>query len=66
MSQRLIDEYLRPGVRAHLMGVGGVSMEPLAEVLNGMGLRVSGSDVRDSEAVARLRGLGVQVYIGRP
>ena len=64
MSQRLINEYLRPGVRAHLMGVGGVSMEPLAEVLNGMGLRVSGSDVRDSEAVARLRGLGVRVYIG--
>ena len=35
-------EYLRPGVRVHLSGIGGVSMCPLAEVLLGMGLRVRG------------------------
>ena len=33
-----IQEYIRPGMRAHLVGVGGVSMCPLAEVLLGMGL----------------------------
>ena len=38
-------EYLRPGVRVHLSGIGGVSMCPLAEVLLGMGLRVQGSDM---------------------
>ena len=64
MSQRHIDEYLRPGVRAHLMGIGGVSMEPLAEVLTGMGVKVSGSDMQDSQAVERLRSLGIQVFIG--
>ena len=30
------DKYLVPGARGHLIGVGGVSMSPLAEVLSGM------------------------------
>lgn len=34
-----IRDYLTPGKRAHLVGIGGVSMCPLAEVLQGMGLR---------------------------
>ena len=34
-----IKTFLKPGVRAHLAGIGGVSMCPLAEVLLGMGLR---------------------------
>ena len=37
-----ISEYIRPGKRAHLVGIGGVSMCPLAEVLRGMGLEVQG------------------------
>ena len=44
-------EYLRPGVRVHLAGIGGVSMCPLAEVLHGMGLCVQGSDMTESETV---------------
>ena len=64
MAQGRIEEYLRPGVRAHLMGIGGVSMEPLAEVLLGMGVKVSGSDMQESEAVDCLRELGVRVFIG--
>ena len=31
-----IHTYLKPGVRVHLAGIGGVSMCPLAEVLRGM------------------------------
>ena len=34
-------DYLRPGMRGHLIGIGGVSMAPLAEVLAGMGLVLS-------------------------
>ena len=64
MPQGHIDEYLRPGARAHLMGIGGVSMEPLAEVLLGMGVKVSGSDMQESEAVDCLRALGIPVAIG--
>ena len=59
-----ISDYLRPGKRAHLAGIGGVSMSPLAEVLHGMGLEVQGSDMNESPAVERLRTLGIPVAIG--
>ena len=45
-----IKTFLKPGVRAHLAGIGGVSMCPLAEVLLGMGLRVQGSDMTGPRA----------------
>ncbi len=47
-----IQTYIRPGVRAHLVGIGGVSMAPLAEVLHGRGVIVTGSDMHESAAVA--------------
>lgn len=59
-----ISTYLVPGKRAHLAGIGGVSMSPLAEVLHGMGVRVQGSDMSESPAVRRLRSLGIPVAIG--
>ena len=55
---------LKPGCRAHLVGIGGVSMAPLAEVLHGMGVIVSGSDMKESKTVEHLRALGIQVIIG--
>ncbi|MBO4916026.1 MAG: UDP-N-acetylmuramate--L-alanine ligase [Oscillospiraceae bacterium] len=55
---------LVPGKVAHLAGIGGVSMSPLAEVLHGMGLTVQGSDMRESPAVEHLRELGIRVSIG--
>ena len=42
---------LQPGKRVHLAGIGGVSMCALAEVLQGMGLVVQGSDMTDSDTV---------------
>ena len=59
-----ISEYLVPGKRAHLVGIGGVSMCPLAEVLRGQGLQVQGSDMNESDTVRHLRDLGVHVAIG--
>ena len=59
-----IHEYLKPGRRAHLVGVGGVSMSPLAEVLHGAGVIITGSDMQESRTVARLRSVGVHVVIG--
>lgn len=64
MEERDIREFLRPGAKAHLMGIGGVSMEPLAEVLHGAGIAVSGSDMRQSEATDQLQRLGIPVAIG--
>lgn len=57
-------EYLKPGVRVHLAGIGGVSMCPLAEVLAGMGLQVQGSDMSESDTVKHLRARGISVEIG--
>lgn len=59
-----IRQYLRPGVRVHMAGIGGVSMCALAEVLQGMGLRVQGSDMADSGTVKHLRSVGIPVAIG--
>ena len=50
-----ISDYLLPGKRAHLVGIGGVSMCPLAEVLAGKGILVQGSDMTESNAVKNLR-----------
>ncbi|MCD8375889.1 MAG: UDP-N-acetylmuramate--L-alanine ligase [Oscillospiraceae bacterium] len=59
-----MQSYLSPGRRAHLVGIGGVSMLSLAQVLAGMGLAVTGSDMQDSPSVARLRRQGIQVAVG--
>ncbi len=59
-----IRDFIRPGCRVHLCGIGGVSMSPLAEVLHTMGLQVHGSDMQESPTVVRLRSLGIQVAIG--
>ena len=59
-----VSSYLVPGKRAHLAGIGGVSMSPLAEVLHGMGVKVQGSDMNESPAVQHLRSLGIPVSIG--
>ena len=59
-----IHAYIRPGVRAHLVGIGGVSMSPLAEVLADMGMVITGSDMSESATVRRLRGLGITISVG--
>lgn len=58
------DVYMKPGKKGHLIGIGGVSMSPLAEVLAGMGLKICGSDMQESENVVRLRQLGIEVVVG--
>ncbi len=57
-------DYMQPGKKGHLIGIGGVSMSPLAEVLSGMGLIIRGSDMRDSEKVEALRKKGIEIDIG--
>ena len=59
-----ISTYLVPGKRAHLAGIGGVSMAPLAEVLHSMGLTVQGSDMSENANVRHLRSLGIDVSVG--
>ena len=57
-------QYLSEGKKGHLIGIGGVSMSPLAEVLCGMGLKIHGSDMNESEKIAHLRSLGIGISLG--
>jgi UDP-N-acetylmuramate--alanine ligase len=50
--------------RVHFVGVGGVGMSGIAEVLHNLGYLVSGSDLRKSAMTERLAGLGVKILIG--
>ena len=50
--------------RIHFVGIGGVGMSGIAEVLANLGYRVSGSDLKASENTKRLEGLGIRIYIG--
>jgi len=50
--------------RLHIVGVGGSGMSAIAEVLVRMGHQVSGSDLKPSSNLERLRGLGVDVRVG--
>lgn len=58
------EKYLVPGKKGHLIGIGGVSMSPLAEVLCGAGLEIGGSDMNESEKIGHLRSMGINVKIG--
>lgn len=48
----------------HFVGIGGIGMSGIAEILHNLGYAVQGSDVADSANVARLRKLGIDVHIG--
>jgi UDP-N-acetylmuramate--alanine ligase len=48
----------------HFVGVGGIGMSGLAEILLNLGYRVSGSDQRRNDAVERLEQLGAKVVVG--
>ncbi|UED87080.1 UDP-N-acetylmuramate--L-alanine ligase [Streptomyces profundus] len=50
--------------RPHFIGVGGAGMSGIAKLLAQRGARVGGSDSRESETVAALRAVGVDVRIG--
>jgi UDP-N-acetylmuramate--alanine ligase len=50
--------------KIHFVGIGGIGMSGIAEVLLNSGYVVSGSDLQESEATRRLRSLGARVYVG--
>ncbi|MBB3655365.1 UDP-N-acetylmuramate--alanine ligase [Rhizobium sp. BK650] len=48
----------------HFIGIGGIGMSGIAEVLHNLGHRVQGSDQSDSANVQRLRDKGIEVFVG--
>ena len=49
----------------HFVGIGGIGMSGIAEVMHNLGYTVQGSDLAESANVKRLRGLGMNVAIGQ-
>ena len=48
----------------HFVGIGGIGMSGIAEILLNLGYRVTGSDQKRNEAVERLEQLGAKVFVG--
>ena len=50
--------------KIHFIGIGGISMSGLAEILVQNGYKVSGSDMHSSHITDKLKNQGVEVYLG--
>ena len=48
----------------HILGIGGIGMSAIAEILHGKGYTVQGSDQKESANVKRLRARGMRVFVG--
>ena len=48
----------------HFVGIGGIGMSGIAEVMHNLGYTVQGSDLSESASVERLRARGMKVMIG--
>lgn len=48
----------------HFVGIGGIGMSGIAEVMHNLGYKVQGSDIAQNANVDRLRGLGIKVEVG--
>lgn len=49
---------------AHLVGIGGIGMSGIAEIMLTMGYEVQGSDMKEGPNIERLRKKGAQIFIG--
>lgn len=49
----------------HFVGIGGIGMSGIAEVMLNLGYTVQGSDMRENPNVKRLRKLGAEIFIGQ-
>ncbi len=50
--------------KIHFIGIGGSGMCPMAEILKNMGFEITGSDIKESDPIDKLRKSGIHVYIG--
>ncbi|MEW6456952.1 MAG: UDP-N-acetylmuramate--L-alanine ligase [Acidobacteriota bacterium] len=50
--------------KVHFVGIGGTGMCGIAEVLLNLGYKISGSDLKENEAIKRLKSLGADIKIG--
>ena len=48
----------------HCIGIGGIGLSGLAQILNEKGNKITGSDMHDSVLIERMRNKGIEIYIG--
>ena len=48
----------------HFIGIGGIGMSGIADILHNLGYRVQGSDIKANANTDRLKKLGVEIFIG--
>ena len=51
-------------LKIHFIGIGGIGMSGIAEILLNLGYQVSGSDAAEGVNVLKLKGLGASICIG--
>ena len=49
----------------HLIGIGGIGMSSIAEVLLNLGYKITGSDIASNKNVERLKNKGIKIFIGQ-
>lgn len=71
LNGRAVDKEDKPSMidlsdfkNIHCIGIGGVGLSAIAEILLARGYRVSGSDMKESEITDKLQALGAKIYIG--
>jgi UDP-N-acetylmuramate--alanine ligase len=48
----------------HFVGIGGIGMSGIAEILHNLGYQVQGSDLGENDNILRLRNIGIKIFIG--
>lgn len=55
---------IQPNSHIYFIGIGGISMSGLAEILKNRGCRVSGTDIKESDVTKHLESLGITIHYG--
>ena len=48
----------------HFIGIGGIGMSGLAQIMSNLGFKVQGSDLSNNKNISRLEQAGIKIYIG--
>lgn len=48
----------------HFIGIGGIGMSGIAEILHNLGYQIQGSDLNENDNILRLRNIGIKIFIG--
>ena len=62
--ENLSFDFYKNNMTIHMVGIGGISMSGLAEILMNKDVKITGSDLQETEITKRLRSMGAVINIG--